>query len=344
MAQALARRYSGSYRIEKRRRPLPRVRYLQAWAEANMSDHLSPQWTRVDGRAVNAAPAIYRQMLNAFYAGVHTGDPSDVVLTTGLESYGDTPFHSPNRTHPVTFLENLLCLRPNLKPAACPAPAHFNVLASDPYDVGAPTVHAVSPLDASAPDLGRLERVVKAAVKAHTLYPSDAKPVWVTEFGYDSDPPNPTAGTISTATQARWLEESFYVFWHEHVSTVLWYLVRDQTPPYNANYFSGIYFRNGTPKPSYTAYKFPFVVMPQGSQGQIWGVAPATGTLDVQAQSGSTWRTVASFPVRTDQIYAHLRHLPAGSYRATLQGETSLTWRYAPAKHSSGGQNPVIQL
>jgi hypothetical protein len=328
MAHALARRYSGSYRIGKRSKPLPRVRYFQAWAEANMSNHLSPQWLKINGHAVNSAPSLYRQMLNAFYAGVHSADASDVVLTTGLESYGDIPFHTPNRTHPVTFLENLLCLRSSLKAATCPNPAHFDVLASDPYDVGAPTEHAVSPLDASAPDLGRLERVVKAALAARTLYPSRPKPLWVTEFGYDSDPPNPTPSTISTATQARWLELGLYVFWHEHVSTVFWYLVRDQTPPYAANYFSGVYFRDGKPKPSYTAYRFPFVVMHAGTRAQIWGIAPVSGALDVEARRGSSWRTVASFPVAAGQVFARPRRLPPGSYRATVDGQASLVWSF----------------
>jgi hypothetical protein len=343
MAQALAARYSGSYRVRKGRKPLPRVRYFQAWAEANMSNHLSPQWLRVGGRVVNTAPTIYRQLLNAFYAGVHTAVRNDVVLTTGFESYGDTPFHAPDRTHPVTFLEDLLCLGSNLRATACPAPAHFDVLASDPYDIAAPTVHAVSTLDASAPDLARLERVVKAALAARTLFPSRAKPVWVTEFGYDSDPPNPTPGTISTSTQAHWLEESFYVFWREHVSTVLWYLVRDQIPPYDANYFSGVYFRDGKPKPSYTAYRFPFVVMRRGAQAQIWGIAPVAGALDVQARDGPAWRTVASFAVRTGQVYARLLRLPLGSYRATLRGQPSLVWTYARPRPQSGRQNPVIQ-
>lgn len=344
MAQALAARYSGSYRIQRGGRPLPRVRYFQAWAEANMSNHLSPQWSKVDGRVVNTAPAIYRQMLNAFYAGVHTADPRDVVIATGLESYGDAPFHAPNRTHPVTFLEHLLCLAPSLRTTACRAPTYFDVLASDPYDIGAPTVHAVSKLDASAPDLGRLERVVKAALAARTLFPTRAKPLWVTEFGYDSDPPNPTPGTISTATQARWLEESFYVFWHEHVSTVLWYLVRDQIPPYSANYFSGVYFRNGAPKPSYTAYRFPFVVMHQGKEAEVWGIAPASGTLAIESHSGASWHTVARFPVKAGRVYARASRLPSGSYRATIQGQTSLVWTYAKAKARSGSQNPVIQL
>jgi hypothetical protein len=342
LGEAIAKRYSGSFRFRHRR--LPRVRYFQAWAEANMSNHLSPQWSRINGRAVNTGPIIYRAMLNAFYAGVHAGDASDIVMTAGFESYGDIPFHAPYRTHPVTFLENLLCLSARLRSSGCPEPAHFDVLASDPYDINAPTAPAVSPLDASAPDLPRLMRVVRAGLAAHTLFPSRPKQLWVTEFGYDSDPPNPTPGTISTATQARWLEESFYVFWHEHVSTVLWYLVRDQVPPYTANYFSGVFFRDGQPKPSYTAYRFPFVVMHNGGHAQVWGISPASGTVQVEIRDASGWRTVMSLPDKAGAVYTRTLALSHGTYRATVQGQNSLPWSYTASKPTSGSQNPVISL
>lgn len=332
LGRALAERYSGHFRLGRRLTPLPRVRYLQVWAEANMPEHLSPQWSKSGRTVVNTAPIIYRGLLNAFYVGVKSADPRDVVLTTGLEGYGDAPDKGLMRTHPVTFLENLLCLRSDLRSVTCPDPAHFDVLASDPYDVGAPTVHAVSQLDASAPDLGRLKRVVKAALSRRTLLPARPKPLWVTEFGYDSDPPNPTPGTISLATQASWLEESFYVFWHEGVSTVLWYLVRDQTPPYSENYFSGVYFRNGTPKPSYTAYKFPFVVMREtGRTAQVWGIPPTNGTVRVQVESGGTWRLVASINSHAGKIFARVLSLPSGRYRAVVGSVDSLAWIYKPA-------------
>ena len=297
-----------------------------------MPEHLSPQWSKSGRTLANTASIVYRGLLNAFYAGVKSSDSGDVVLTTGLEAYGDAPDHGQMRTHPVTFLENVLCLRSDLRHVACPDPAHFDVLASDPYDIGAPTVHAVSPLDASAPDLGRLTRMVRAALSQRTLLPTRPKPLWVTEFGYDSDPPNPTPGTISLATQARWLEESFYVFWHEGVSTELWYLVRDQIPPYSENYFSGVYFRDGEPKPSYTAYRFPFVVIQkQGKRAQVWGIAPTSDPVQVQAESGGVWRMVASIDARAGAIFARVLSLPAGSYRAVAGSEHSLPWTYKPA-------------
>lgn len=330
LAEAMAKRYSGSYPDPLAPgHHLPRVRYMQAWAEANTSFHLAPQWTRVHGHAVNTGAIIYRQMLNAFYHGVKAGDPKTIVLASGLEGYGDPAFTGLQRTHPVTFMENLLCLSTTLKRVKCAGgTAHFDVLAADPYEAFSPTTHAVSPLDASAPDLGRLTKVVKAGVKEGTLLPRKSKPLWVTEFGYDSKPPNPQG--VSTATQAKWLEQGFYVFWHEGASVAMWYLIRDQTPPYNVNYFSGVFFRNGRKKPSYTAYRFPFVVMSTGkTAAQAWGIAPAGGSVKVQMRSGGGWKTIRALHAAAGRVFDFTSSaLAPGYYRATVAGQSSLVWKY----------------
>jgi hypothetical protein len=330
LGEALARRYSGSYPNPLAHgKKLPRVRYMQAWAEANTNFHLSPQWTRVGGRIVNSGANIYRGMLNAFYAGVKAGDAKAVVVASGLESYGDAPFSGLQRTHPVTFLEDLMCLSATLQRRKCPGDAvHFDVLASDPYEAFSPVTPAISPLDASAPDLSRLTKVTRAGLAAHTLLPGGAKPLWVTEFGYDSNPPNPSA--VSTATQAKWLEQAFYVFWHEGVSVVLWYLVRDQAPPYDLNYFSGVYFRDGKPKPAATAYRFPFVIARTTGQAvQAWGVAPAEGTVTVQMRSGGGWKTIRSLRARAGGVFEFTSSaLARGAYRASVDGQNSLVWTY----------------
>lgn len=330
LARALATRYSGRYADPLHPgHKLPRVTYFQAWAEANMTTHLSPQWIKSNGRWINAGPGVYRNMLNAFYAGVHAGDPRDKVIASGLESYGDPPGTGLDRTPPVTFLENMFCLDSRLTRTSCAGPSHFDVLASDPYDVGGPTVHAFSSLDASAPDLARLTRVANAAVKARTALPTKPKPLWVTEFSYESDPPNRFNRAISAARQARWLEQSFYIFANEGVSTVFWYLVRDQPPPYSVNYASGVYFLNGKPKPSFTAYKFPFVVAASGRQAQIWGLTPASGTVMVQRLAGRSWKTVTTFVRGAQTIFSrYVPSLPRGQYRAVVHGQKSLVWTF----------------
>jgi hypothetical protein len=326
--EALARRYSGTFPDPLRRgHKLPQVRYFQAWAEGNMGIHLSPQWVRSGSNWTNPSPLLYRRLLNAFYAGVKAGDPKAQVVFTGLESYGDVP--GGRRTSPVTFLRSVLCLNAALVKQPCADPAHFDILASDPYEVGSPTTHALNAEDASAPDLGKLKRVLNAAVAAHTVIPASSKPLWVTEFGYESNPPNTTAGTPSLATQARWLDESFYEFWREGVSTVFWYLIRDQTGSFAINYFSGVYFHNGRAKPSLRAYRFPLVVMPNGRSGQVWGIAPATGKVTVQRRIGKRWVSVLSFRRSAGSIFTgSVSATSTGQYRAVEGRQSSLAWTF----------------
>lgn len=336
MATALASRYSGSYPDPLNPgHTLPRVRYFQAWGEANFSIHLAPQWQNQNGQWVATGPQIYRNLLNAFYAGIKSVHSNNVVISSGFGPYGDAPGACTNeevgngcRMPPAMFARDLMCLNgERLKPAACPNPAHFDVLAIDPYEVSSPTTAAFNVDDVTAPDLGKLTRVLKKAGKTGRALPRGHKPLWVTEFSYQSNPPNPTG--VSLATQARWLEQSFYIFWREGVSSVFWYLVRDQAgDDFNTSYFSGVYFYSGTKKPAFEAYRFPFVVMPHGHAATAWGIAPRSGKVAVQHQSGRKWKTVFTARVRAGSVFtrsvsAKLR----GNFRATVGGETSLTWR-----------------
>ena len=63
---AIAQRYSGTYA------GLPRVRLFEAWNEPNASFFLSPPYA--NGQPYT--PQLYRAMVNAFSAAVHTVHPT----------------------------------------------------------------------------------------------------------------------------------------------------------------------------------------------------------------------------------------------------------------------------
>lgn len=329
LARAVASRYSGAYPDpENPGQALPRVRYFEGWAEPNLALHLAPQWAKQHGHWTYVAPGLFRKLLNAFYAGIKSVHRDNFVVTAGLAPFGD-PIGSERvdraRTPPAQFMRSVLCLngRRALTPQHCANPAHFDAIAMDPYETSSPTTHAANADDVSAPDLGKLTRIVSKAVRVGNALPRSHKPLWVTEFSYDSNPPNPTA--VSTALQAKWLEEAFYVFWREHASTVIWYLIRDQGGTnWSTSYFSGVYFLDGTPKPSFTAYRFPFVVM--GST--VWGIAPAAGTLAVQRESGGSWHTLFNVRASAGATFTHrISSRLHGSFRAVVDGQSSLAWK-----------------
>lgn len=326
-ATALARRYSGSFPDPLNPgHSLPSVRYYQAWAEANLGLRLGPQWTRTRGKWVAVGPVLYRSLLNSFYAAVKGVRARDTIITTGFAPYGDPP--GGQRIPPAAFLRDLLCLHgENLSRQACAGPTHFDVLAADPYQVASPTTPALNADDVSTPDLWKLTRILNRALRVGTALPRTHKPLWVTEFSYDSNPPNPYG--VSAATQARWLEESLYVFWSEGVSTCVWYLLRDSGGTDWANsYYSGVYFYNGQRKPSFYAFRFPFVVMPSGRSATVWGIAPQTGTVTVEHKAGRSWTTLFRVRVASGSVFVRKISLGLrGNFRALVGKDASLVWR-----------------
>ncbi len=327
-AQALAARYSGRFvdPAQPGAGPLPRVRYFQIWAEENLSEHLSPLW---EGRRL-AAPAHYRAMLNAAYAAIHRADPGARVIVGGLAPYGDATVGG-SRIPPVWFWRSLLCLRGSgLRPTRCPNPAHFDIAAHNPIDVWGPSRGAAQPLDVSVPDIGRLTAIVRKALRTGRALPTKPKPFWATEIWWDSSPPDPRGVPIHR--HARYLTEALYILWRQGVNAVIWWYLRDQLPGaagYAATQQSGLLFHDGTPKPAYSAFRFPFVAEPDG-RGRVllWGKAPRAGRLVVQRRTRRGWAPLAHAVAGPSRIFvAHVGAPRPLRLRARQGRQASLPWR-----------------
>jgi hypothetical protein len=191
----------------------------------------------------------------------------------------------------------------------------------DPYDVGSPTTRAGVANDISLPDLHKLTTVVRKAVRAGRAI-GGPKQLWVTEFSYESKPPNPYA--LSLKKQARWLEESFYIMWKQGVRVAVWYLIRDQSENYDPNfYYSGIYTFAGKKKPAAQAFRFPFVVM----NGKVWGISPRTGTLKIQHKTGRSWKTLKRVHVHAGAVFTRrISRSLHGKFRGVVGPEASVVW------------------
>lgn len=325
-ARALAARYDG--RFPDPLQPgaaLPRVRRFEAWNEPNLDTYLAPQW---EGR-VDVGPQLYRELLDSFYAGVKAAQPGATVVGGSLAPFGDPP--GGHRTPPVLFLRRLLCLRGGrLTRVPCPHRAHLDALSDHPIAVGAPRESAASPLDVTTPDIWRLTRVMRAAQRQRTVLPRGRKPLWVTEFWYDSDPPDPDG--VPLFRQARWYEQDLYMFWRQGARVAIGLEIRDSPAgkgyPYTSQ--SGAYFLAGGPKPSATAFAFPFVARRTGrDRVAAWGIAPHAGRVRVQARRGGRWVTVASARTRgaPHPFSLGLSLWRPAQLRAMLGRVGSLAWR-----------------
>jgi hypothetical protein len=324
-AQALSRRYNGTFLDPSDpSSSLPAVNYYEAWNEPNLSIYLAPQW---DG-GENRGSSLYRGLLNSFYSGVKSGSPHAKVLAGSLAPFGEEP--GGNRTRPVLFLRNLLCLEGGiLRKTACPEPARFDILSDHPIAVGPPTQSATSPLDVTTPDLGRLTKVLEKAEQTKRVLPTGKKPLWVTEFWYDTNPPDPNG--LSLATQARWYEQDLHLFWQQGARVAIALQLRDapEGKSYALTYQSGAYFLDGSAKPSAAAFRFPFVAHRTGPfKVAVWGIAPHGGKVQVQALRDGGWKTLGSVTAKGPGVpfSGEVELLHYAKVRGVIGSEASLPW------------------
>ncbi len=311
---AMGRRYSGAYApsggtYAGARGVLPRVSFWTIWNEPNQSGWLSPQWRRAAGVTVADSPRLYRQYVDAGFAALErTGHApsSDTVLIGELAPEGLNRERAEDPIRPMVFLRDLYCVDGSYRPLRgaqatalhCPpsgAPSAFasahpglfqaSGFAHHPYFLFlAPDVHfPADPNFASLADLSRLENGLDRSLQAYGVHRQ--LPIWVTEYGYITNPPNPFRG-VSLQRQVRYLDQAEYMAWKDpRVRSFAQFLLVDfppdkTKPPGTLGYWrgfqTGLLFLNGKPKPSLYTYPLPiFIPHPVASAGSsvmVWGM------------------------------------------------------------------------
>lgn len=289
-ATAAARRYNGQFG------GLPHVRYWQGLNEPNLSLFFNPQY---EGDKP-VSPILYRALINAFYVAIKAVDPSDLVIAAGLGPVAIPPL----TIGPLRFARLLLCMTGGKKPRPtkgdCEGGVHFDIFDMHPYTSGGPG-HQGNPNEVQLGDLPKLTRLLAAADRAgriHGAFPHT--PLWITEFSWDSKPPD--AGGLPIKTLCRWAAEAMHEVWVDGIHTFFWFSLRD-APKVGSRYEqtlqSGLYFRGPTvpqdkPKEVLDVFRFPFVAYPSGKGLGFWGRTPNSGPgkVVIQAQRNGHWRSV----------------------------------------------------
>ena len=305
-AVALARRYAG------------RVRTYLPWNEPNLAKYLAPQWVRRGGRWRTEAPRTYRALVNAFTDGVRSVDRRARVVAGATAPFGDPSPGTTKRIAPARFVRDWLAGR-----------TRFDVLSLHPYSTRGPLAPALNDDDVSVPDLRKLVAPLRAAERAGRITPRGTRPVWVTEMSWDSSPPDPNG--VPAATHARWVAQALRELWRQGVATVVWFQIRDQAhePSYGATSQSGLFLRDGTPKPAAAAFALPLVAdAVRGGRANVWVRVPAAGTLVLERRRAGRTATVARLRVRAGQVVQRRVAARGGdSLRARVGERTSRAWR-----------------
>ncbi len=312
-AAALARRYDGSFPDPLAPGGvLPRVRLLQAWNEPNLARYLEPQWVAVEGGWSAFSPLLYRGMLNAFYDGVKAVERNDEVVAAGVAPNGDP--EGVGRMAPITFLRSLLCLRVDragrTHRTGCADPPHFDVLDFHPLSFASPDQPAPSSLDVSMADAAKITGLLVQAERLHTTLPAGAKPVWVTELNWESEPQSPSG--VPAGLQALWISRALHRLWVAGVSLVTWQFLVDPYPDLRLNTSTGgttgvsrpagLYSagvdgnpESAKPKPFLRGFTLPFdPLRVDGRHVRVWGLLMGAGQGAVlQWEVRGAWRTIA---------------------------------------------------
>jgi hypothetical protein len=145
-----------------------------------------------------------------------------------------------------------------------------------------------------------------------THYFGARKPLWLTEYGFQTNPPDRILG-VSPAKQAAYIGRAALKVWRTPgVTMLIQFLVRDE--PRAGGWQSGLFSATGVAKPSRRAFALPLA---QVSRTVLWGqVRPGSGrrTYVIERWTGKRWvhvggakRTGAAGTFRT------VVHLPRGT-------------------------------
>jgi hypothetical protein len=243
-ALAAATRYSGSWTATDGSR-LAAVRLWAAWNEPNNPVFLQPQYKRIGGKWVVQSAVLYRRICDAVYRGIHSSGVSGERVACGVTAPrgNNNPSTGRPSVSPLVFIRTLYAA--GLR--------RFDAWAHHPYAVS-PTEtpsekpRAIAGKKPTAITLGNIDSLIAVVTRYW-----GAKPIWITEYGYQTNPPDRFAG-VTWARQASYLTRAFGIARsNPRIQLMLWFLLRDE--PNLAGWQSGLETVTGKRKPAFAAFR-----------------------------------------------------------------------------------------
>ena len=325
---------------------LPAVNYWSIWNEPNERSWLNP-WH--SGKKL-LQPSEYRAIVDTSWNALRsTGRRASSILIGETANVGIW--------QPLPFIRALYCVGNNFVPLTGSAAAALNCptsgntskfVAANPglfdgagfahhpysFDV-APNRPYPDPSWVTLDNLGSLERTLDRIFAVYRESRRGGVPVWITEWGYKTDPPNPFAHTTEIQ-QAEWTAEGTYMTWKDpYVQGFGQFLLVDAAPkpdkkPGSSAYWNtfqtGLELLNGTPKPAYQAFRLPLWVPDprHGSRVTVWGqLRPADhdqlqyGVLEFEPEGSSSYEQIREFQTASSEGFfvAHVAIPSSGRLR-----------------------------
>ena len=300
--------------------------------EPNQGGWLQPQSAR--GQMVS--PHHYRAMVHAAYPRIKAADPDSLALIGNLASSGANRRGTRTPIRPLTFLRAMSCVDRRYRPVrggACRGfrPVPGDAVAHHPYQFFTPpNRQSRNRDDAGFGDGRRLLRVLDSLSRRRRITPPCGRrlSVYYTEFGYQTNPPDPFAG-VSLRRHNRFLQQAAYIVWRTPRLRALNQFrltdgsIRGRGFAAFREFQSGLMFGNRRAKPAFRSFPHPFVI----SGSRFWGQVRPGGAhqVEIQHRAGrGAFRTVRR--VRTD----------ASGYFSARPGRRRGQWRYRYGDGPSG--------
>jgi len=230
--------------------PLPEVNMWTAWNEPNNPDWLAPQYKRVGGKWRIESAFQYAKICNAVYTGIHSvlisplkGAPVGERVACGVTGPkgNDAPSTARASVDPISFL--IAAKQYGMKT--------FDVYAHHPYaNAGneAPNFVPTGKYKRRI-QLGNINILLALVTK---LY--GPKHLWITEYGYQTNPPDRTIFGTSWKNQAAYMTQAYVIARkNPRIDMMLWFLVKDESSL--GGWQSGLETLGGKKKPAWTAFQ-----------------------------------------------------------------------------------------
>ncbi|HVM18213.1 MAG TPA: DUF5722 domain-containing protein [Gaiellaceae bacterium] len=236
-AAAAAQRYSGFFKRPEDGVVLPGVHHWIAWNEPNNPVFLTPQYR---GNRMVGAEA-YAQICNAVVQGIKAQGYRGKQIACGVTAPrgNNSPRSGRPSVSPVAFL------RAMHKAGA----RGFDAYAHHPYYNKASETPTTKPRG-NAITLANIDVLIKEVTR---LY--GRKPIWITEYGYQTSPPrDPWGFAVTFKQQADYMRQAFQIAKkHPRIDMFVWFLLRDE--PRLGGWQSGLMTTQGRQKPSYGVFR-----------------------------------------------------------------------------------------
>jgi len=342
-ATARRSRYPGTYRPSAREferfaraagQHFSAVDVWSIWNEPNLYSWLAPQRRK----RVPVSPSIYRRLYLTGHRGLRdSGHGDDTILLGELMPNGRG---ASNKVAPLEFLREMVCLNGRYRQyrgraarkRGCRRVGRIPTsgLAYHPYI----TPGGDDRDEASIFSLRRVRRTLDALARRGKL--PRRTPIWITEFGWQTRPPDPIFGRSIRRVPGLMDLSEWTAFRDRRVASYSQYTLRDDPPRAGrgplrwSSWQAGLRFRDGRVKRGvYRAFRMPVLVRSLGGSAvEVFGGlrTAAGGTAQIQSRvRGGRYRSLGSATLNDAGYFRRVFRVSGASrrkYRITIGDRT----------------------